>query len=160
MSLRHWFLVFNLHKKSIVSRRTRLMWRLHGPPRPFLVNSIKYLICTSIISFTYPKWIVYEVVSYRHRFVNSHNWELFVTGPLLRDIMENIQDLMSQSSKGRKAKIYSGVNFSKRKNIFPDFRWVLQHGVNISAVLAFHGIKYPHKPVHAGALFLKSVSAK
>lgn len=34
-------------------------------------------------------------------------------GPLLRDIMENIQELILKSSKGRKAKIYSGVTMFK-----------------------------------------------
>jgi hypothetical protein len=31
--------------------------------------------------------------------------------------MENIQELISKTSKGRKAKIYSGVNISKLKII-------------------------------------------
>ncbi|CAF3640980.1 unnamed protein product [Rotaria socialis] len=56
-------------------------------------------------------------------------------GPLLRDILENIEDLILNKSKRRKAKIYSG------------------HETTIAATLSFLGINYPHQPPLASALF-------
>ncbi|CAF3180608.1 unnamed protein product [Rotaria socialis] len=56
-------------------------------------------------------------------------------GPLLRDILENIEDLILNKSKRRKAKIYSG------------------HETIIAAILSFLGINYPHQPPLASALF-------
>lgn len=39
------------------------------------------------------------------------------TGPMVRDIMDNVENLMSQNSNGWKVKIYSGVGIWKQETI-------------------------------------------
>ncbi|CAF1271131.1 unnamed protein product, partial [Didymodactylos carnosus] len=56
-------------------------------------------------------------------------------GPLIKDILDNIQNLISGSSSGKKAKIYSA------------------HDMTIASVLSFFGANYVHQPPYAGALF-------
>ncbi|CAF2564653.1 unnamed protein product [Rotaria sp. Silwood2] len=58
-----------------------------------------------------------------------------LTGPLLRDILENIEDLILNKTQEPKAKIYSG------------------HETTIAAILSFLDINYPHQPPLASALF-------
>ncbi|CAF3532966.1 unnamed protein product [Rotaria sp. Silwood1] len=56
-------------------------------------------------------------------------------GPLLREILQNIENLISNNANGRKAKIYFG------------------HDVTISAILAYLGVNYVHQPPFASGLF-------
>ncbi|CAF1037677.1 unnamed protein product [Adineta ricciae] len=56
-------------------------------------------------------------------------------GPLLRDILTNMNYLVSNNVNGRKAKIYSG------------------HDTSIAPVLAYLGVNYIHQPPFASALF-------
>ncbi|CAF0743944.1 unnamed protein product [Adineta steineri] len=56
-------------------------------------------------------------------------------GPLLRDILQNIENLITNNVNGRKAKIYSG------------------HDTSIAPVLAFLGVNHVHQPPFASALF-------
>ncbi|CAF3617086.1 unnamed protein product, partial [Rotaria sordida] len=56
-------------------------------------------------------------------------------GPLLRDILENTENLILNKTKGPKARIYSG------------------HETTMAAILSFLGINYPHQPPLASALF-------
>ncbi|CAF5022961.1 unnamed protein product, partial [Rotaria sp. Silwood1] len=55
--------------------------------------------------------------------------------PLLREILQNIENLISNNANGRKAKIYFG------------------HDVTISAILAYLGVNYVHQPPFASGLF-------
>ncbi|CAF4525889.1 unnamed protein product [Rotaria sp. Silwood2] len=57
-------------------------------------------------------------------------------GPLVRDIMENIRNLIANKTDGRKGKIYSG------------------HDITVAAVLSFLGVNYIHQPPYASALLL------
>ncbi|CAF1338142.1 unnamed protein product [Rotaria sordida] len=56
-------------------------------------------------------------------------------GPLLREILQNIENLILNNEQGRKVKIYFG------------------HDMTISAILAYLGINYVHQPPFASGLF-------
>ncbi|CAF3407362.1 unnamed protein product [Rotaria socialis] len=56
-------------------------------------------------------------------------------GPLIRDILNNIEKITTNNEQGRKAKLYFG------------------HDITISAILAFLDVNYVHQPPFASGLF-------
>lgn len=90
------------------------------------------------------------------RYHQSLMSSLVRSGPLVRDVMENIQSLMMHQASGRKAKLYSGVCRKRWSYIFSFcvYHWISQHDINIAAVLSFFGVSNVRPPPYASALFV------
>ncbi|UJR32487.1 hypothetical protein I4U23_019949 [Adineta vaga] len=73
-------------------------------------------------------------LSFYYLFRSSETNRL-IGGPLIDDIWDNIQNLITNQSHGYKAKIYSG------------------HDASIVAILSFFGVNYIHHPPYCGTLF-------
>ncbi|CAF1238580.1 unnamed protein product [Rotaria sordida] len=66
---------------------------------------------------------------------NSFKTNRIIAGPMIGDIMENIQNLMSSKSNGWKAKIYSA------------------HDATVVAILSYFQANYIHQPSYGSTLF-------
>lgn len=88
----------------------------HGSRRPFFQIYNTFQILLPIILCTILTLLVYAVVCSIQRCLNRTIFSTFRTlsGPMIRDIIDNIKDWMAENGKGRKAKIYSGVKFSSK----------------------------------------------
>lgn len=90
-----------------------------------------------------PDWVTPKILEQLRKLEDLCFYHLFYPpeinrlrgGPIIRDILENIQNLKSNNEKGRKVKIYSG------------------HDTTIMPILSFLGVNYVHQPPFASALF-------
>ncbi|UJR29202.1 hypothetical protein I4U23_010416 [Adineta vaga] len=90
-----------------------------------------------------PPWVTPPILRQLRQLADLCFYHLFYSpeinrlrgGPLLRDILTNVEYLISNNRNGRKAKLYSG------------------HDTSIVPVLAYLGVNYVHQPPFASALF-------